>query len=77
MVPEPEAYIIQKLIINPIRATEEKREKDMRGVDVLLRHINGDRLRNIYDNLPKKDRRVVDVVCESNSIRFRRGLSRE
>ena len=69
-VPEPEAYIIQKLIINPLRQTEEKREKDMRAVDMLLRHINGDRLRQIYDNLPKKDRRVVDSVCDSNAIKI-------
>ena len=70
MIPEPEAYILQKLIINPLRANEEKREKDMRGVDMLLRHIKRDRLRQIYDNLPKKDRRVVDSVCDSNAIKI-------
>ena len=70
IVPEPEAYIIQKLIINPLRATEEKREKDMRGVDILLRHINKDRLRKIYEDLTKKERRVVDSVCDKNSIRI-------
>ena len=69
-VPEPEAYIIQKLIINPLRTSDEKREKDMRGVDILLRHINRDRLRQIYDNLPKKDRQVVDDVCDSNAIKI-------
>jgi len=67
-VPEPEAYVIHKIIINPQRASEYKQEKDIRSVEALLRHTNKDRLRQIFDELPKKEKLIVNTVCEKNTI---------
>jgi len=39
IIPEPAAYILQKIIVNPHRMPVHKREKDIDAVRVLLTHI--------------------------------------
>jgi len=65
-VPEPEAYVIHKLIINPKRENADKKEKDIRSVESLLRHVDKDRLEQIYKDLTKKERITVNTVCDEN-----------
>ena len=69
-VPEPEAYILQKLLTNPTRTPKSKQEKDIQAIRELLRHVNNDRLRQIYDELPKKSKKTIDSVCETYFIDF-------
>jgi len=68
-VPEPEVYILQKLLINPTRG-EYKKEKDMISIKELLPYVNTERLQTIYNNFYKKQQRVIDEVCEKNLIEF-------
>ncbi|MDR2600069.1 MAG: nucleotidyltransferase domain-containing protein, partial [Oscillospiraceae bacterium] len=69
-VPEPEIYILQKLLINPLRKSEDKKEKDMQSVRELLPYINGERLKYIFDRLSKKQQIVIKRVCKVNFIRI-------
>jgi hypothetical protein len=39
-VPEPEAYVLQKLLTNPVRMPQGKKEKDIQAVRGLLKHLN-------------------------------------
>jgi len=68
IVPEPEAYILQKLLINPKRKDVEKREKDMRSIQVLIPHISKDRINEILDNLTKKQQNTITDVCKENFV---------
>ena len=68
IVPEPEAYILQKLLINPKRKDVEKREKDMRSIQVLIPHISKDRINEILDNLTKKQQNTITDVCKDNFV---------
>jgi len=67
-VPEPEIYILQKLIINPKRLKIEKREKDLESIRRLLPHINKERLQEIYHMLTVKQRKAVDATCKAQYI---------
>jgi len=62
--------VTHKLLINPLRATDEKREKDIRSVEVLLMHTDMARLRQVIEELPKKDIQTLKEVCEKNAIRI-------
>jgi len=64
-VPEPEAYVLQKLLTNPIRTPQNKKEKDMQSVQELLKYINKDRARQIFDAMSKKNQKVVESVCKT------------
>jgi len=66
-IPEPEVYVLQKLLINPKRS-EEKREKDMASIKVLLRYIDMNRLKEILNSLSKKQQKVIYEVCEINTL---------
>ena len=62
-VPEPSAYILQKLLVNPQR-TEEKQQKDIAAIEYLLRHLDKygystERLREIFETLPPKQKNKV------------------
>ena len=69
-VPEPEAYIIQKLLINPKRKSEDKKDKDIQSIRNLLNHVNMDRLRDIFRSMPKKDQKIIRSVKEKDFIDF-------
>ena len=68
IVPEPEAYILQKLVINPTRKPDEKREKDIMALRQLMKCVNKDRVQEIYSELSKKEKRIIDVVSSANAI---------
>ena len=67
-VPEPEAYILQKLIINPNRKKQDKKEKDLQSIRCLLPHVDKVRLRDIFDKLTDRQRITINEVCETNFI---------
>jgi len=67
-VPEPEIYILQKLIINPERKNIEKKEKDLQSIRWLLPHVNKDRMKEIYEGLAGKQKKTIDEVCKLNFI---------
>jgi len=68
IVPEPEAYILQKLLINPKRKSVDKREKDMRSIQGLIPHISKYRINEILDNLSKKQQITITEVCKENFV---------
>jgi len=69
-VPEPEAYILQKLLTNPTRTPESKKEKDIQAVRELLRYVNMDRLRQIFEKMSKREQLIVAEVKEEHFIAF-------
>ena len=69
-VPEPEAYILQKLFAYPTRKPEYKKEKDIQSVKELLRHINIDRLKRIYSDMPKKSQKTISKTKAEHFIEF-------
>ena len=68
-VPEPEAYIIQKMIINDQRGV--KKEKDRLAVINLWPYINKDTFSEIYNCLTKKEKTIVDSFLKNNNMIFR------
>lgn len=68
IVPEPEAYVLQKLLTNPTRTPESKREKDIQAVRELLKYINKKRTRQIFDDMSKKNQKIVNAVCDEHFI---------
>jgi hypothetical protein len=72
-VPEPAAYLLQKLLTNPTRTPFVKREKDIYSVKELLFHIrqskwNYGRLKPIFESLTKKEQSIILNTCEKNEI---------
>lgn len=68
IVPEPEAYILQKLLTNPTRLPETKKEKDIMAIRELLPSINKNRLHQIFNEMTKKNQKIVISVCEERYI---------
>ena len=68
IVPEPEAYVLQKLLTNPTRTPASKKEKDIQAVRALLKYVNKDRICQIFDEMPKKNQKTVDSVCKEYYI---------
>jgi len=68
VVPEPEAYVMQKLIINTTRNPEDKKEKDIQAIRQLLKHINKNRVHEIYSRLTKAQKQTVDTVSKAHFI---------
>jgi len=72
-VPEPSAYVLQKLLTNPTRTPAFKKEKDLDAVRALLVHIkqseyDKERIKYIFDSLTQKEQRVIKDVCRENFI---------
>jgi len=67
-VPEPEVYILQKLIINSKRLKPDKKEKDLQSIRRLLPHINRERMHEIYSELTKKQQKAITETSEANFI---------
>ncbi len=57
-VPKPEAYIIQKMVINDERG--DKSLKDQRAINNILPYINKNIAKSMYQNLSKKRKSKVD-----------------
>ena len=68
IVPEPEAYILQKLLTNPTRLPASKKEKDIMAVRELLTYINKDRTNKIFNELPQKSKKTIISVCKDHYI---------
>ncbi len=72
-VPEPAAYVLQKLLANPTRIPQYKKEKDIDAVRALLIHIKQSeydsvRIEAILNKLTLKSRRTVEFVCKEQYI---------
>lgn len=75
-VPEPAAYVLQKLLTNPKRTPVYKKEKDIDAVRVLLVHIKQSehdigRIEFILNGLTPKIQRTIENVCKENYIDLR------
>lgn len=71
-VPEPAAYILQKLYTNPTRKPDKK-EKDIRAIRKMLPYIkasenDNERLKIIFDSLHKNHQKVILKTCGKNFI---------
>jgi len=71
-VPEPAAYILQKLYINDKRK-QEKQRKDIRAIRELLKHIKAStndnvKLKTIFDELHKNHQTVIIEAANKNFI---------
>jgi hypothetical protein len=69
IVPEPEAYILQKLFINPKRGSD-KRDKDMQSIRSMLEHVDKDRTHDILARLNNRQIQTIKTVCEQNVVYF-------
>jgi len=70
VVPEPEAYIVQKLLINPERKPMYKKEKDIEGIRGLLPYVNVNRLQEIFNSLTEKQKIAVVQTKKKHFIDF-------
>ena len=72
IVPEPSAYVLQKLYINPMRE-QDKQKKDIRAIRTLLEHIkesesDNAKLNIIFDKLHKNHQKQILEIAEKNFI---------
>jgi len=67
IVPEPEIYVLHKLLINPQRG-EVKKEKDMQSIQLLLPHLNKERLKYMFEKLFKAQQKIIQKVCFENDV---------
>lgn len=73
IVPEPAAYVVQKILTNPTRKPPEKKQKDIAAVKELLYHIEKSpehlmKLQEVYKSLSKKQLKILKQVCTENNI---------
>lgn len=73
IIPEPSAYLIQKILTNPDREPQEKRAKDIVAVKELLYHIEKStehktKFSEVYKTLSVKQLKIIKQVCEENQI---------
>ena len=72
-IPEPSAYVLQKIMTNPERMPASKKQKDIGAVKELLVHIqqsndHRSKLKEVYDRLSEKQRSTVHKVASENYI---------
>ena len=82
IVPRPEAYVLQKLVINQDRKPEYKKEKDIEAVRGVLEAIKQDpvivaRLRDVYNNLTRRQQLKVQNTCQKYNIELPLGTAQE
>jgi len=70
IVPEPEEYVLQKILTNPVRVPRTKKVKDVQAVRELLKHVDGNRVRRIFAELPDKDKKTISFVCDEHYLDF-------
>ncbi|WP_297644700.1 GSU2403 family nucleotidyltransferase fold protein [uncultured Treponema sp.] len=73
IIPEPSAYVIQKILTNPDREPREKRAKDISAVKELLYHIGKStehkiKFSEVYKRLSAEQLKIIKQVCEENQI---------
>ena len=64
-VPEPEAYVLHKMIINSQRG--KKTEKDRAAIDNLLPYLNNERFEELRTKLTSKEKAAVNSFMEQIS----------
>ena len=64
-VPIPEAYIIQKMIINETRS-KDKQKSDNLKIKNLYKYIDKNKFDEIYNNLSKKQKKKVENYLNTN-----------
>jgi len=69
-VPEPEAYILQKLLTNPTRTPEYKKEKDIQAIKELLKHVSNERLNQILGSLKKAAQATINETKAKHFIEW-------
>ena len=67
-VPEPEAYVLHKLLINKKRKSGKK-AKDIESVEGLMNYIDPERFNIIHAALPKKSQKAIDDTMALHHIR--------
>ena len=71
IVPEKEAYVLQKMMINESRKPEYKKEKDIQSVEGLLAFVDPVRLNEIFSSLtPKMQNKII-----ATNIKYAVGIS--
>ena len=73
IVPTPQAYLLQKIIINSQR--KNKAEKDYLGIENLLENIKTSesesrKLKDLYMRLPRKQKKIVEEFLDANLLRL-------
>lgn len=74
-VPQPAAYVVQKLLANPTRVPAGKKAKDIAAVVNLLEHINASEkhrqdLTNVIGTLTAKQKKTLYEVTKQYEIRL-------
>jgi hypothetical protein len=69
-VPEPEAYVMQKILVNPMRS-EGKKAKDIQAVANLTKYIDKSRLSHVFECLSTKEQHIVNAVRKQHFLGFR------
>ena len=67
-VPEPEAYIVQKLLINSTRVPKSKQDKDIQAIRELLNYANKKRVREIFADRPEKEQKIIKETADKHFI---------
>ncbi len=57
-VPIPEAYVVQKIVVNKERGA--KKDKDIEAIKNLWEHLNKEILKNVYNSLTLKQKKIYD-----------------
>ena len=70
-VPTPQAYLLQKIIINKQR--KNKAKKDYLGIENLLENIKSSvseswKLKDLYTTLTKKQKNIIDIFLKENLL---------
>jgi hypothetical protein len=70
-VPSPQAYLLQKIIINKQR--KQKADKDFLGIENLLDNIKKSdielkKLLTLYNSLTKKQKKIIDLFLSKNLL---------
>jgi len=70
-VPTPQAYLLQKIIINKQR--KNKAQKDYLGIENLLENIKSSvpesrKLKDLYATLTKKQKNIIDIFLKENLL---------
>jgi hypothetical protein len=73
IVPTPQAYLLQKIIINKKR--KSKKEKDYLSIENLWENIvskesESVKLKDLLSKLSRKQKKIVDEFLDDNFLRF-------
>jgi len=70
IIPEPEIYVLHKVLISTKRLKPEKREKDLDSVRGLLPCVKTDYMKTMFEKLTKKQQKLIMENCEQHFIKL-------